>query len=536
MHASKSSKRSPPSKAPLTTAAVSIGLILIATAAVYFVQANNHALYYGDAAAHLNIARRLVDGRTLGYHQIGTVWLPLPHLLFAPFARVDEWWRNGLAGAIPSATAWIAANLFLFLTLRKFWPTAAVLIGLGVFALNPNLLYLAATPMTETIFFASALGMLYFSIQATERGSLCNATLCGLCAIAATMTRYEGWFLLPFVLFYLFIAGGQQRWSLSILFATIAALGPLYWIAHNWIFYSDPLEFFRGPDSAHAIYQRYLDKGMARYPGDHNWPAALRQFAVATKAVNGWPLIAISALGIFPALRTKAFWPVVFLSLSPIFYVMSLHSGGTPIFIPEIYPFSHYNTRYALAALPLFAVCTAALANAIIASPAASSPASRKQPPTADLTAPRPLAAALLVPAAASWFLFQPVLTWRESEVNSDSRRAWTTEVAQILRRHYKPNRGILLPFGDLTAILPEAGLNIRDSLHQGDLLAYERAIARPDLFLNEEWAIVISGEPAANGIARGIAQGMPYELIKRISLKNAPVIEVWRRKLPTRP
>jgi hypothetical protein len=496
----------------LSAAAVAFGLILIATAAVYFAQAKNHALYYGDAAAHLNIARRLVDGRTLGYHQIGTVWLPLPHLLFMPFVRVDEWWRNGLAGAIPSACAWVAACLFLFLTLRKFWSLGAALIGLGVFALNPNLLYLAATPMTETIFFASALGMLYCSIQAVERSSAWSAVLCGLAACAATMTRYEGWFLLPFVLLYFVAAGGQSRWTLAITFAFIAALGPLYWIAHNWIFYSDPLEFFRGPDSAKAIYQRYLDKGMARYPGDHDWPAAIKQFAVATKAVNGWPLIAISALGLFPALRTKAFWPLVFLSLSPIFYVMSLHTGGTPIFIPEIYPFSHYNTRYALAALPLFAVCCAALANAL------------------------PKASLFLVPAAASWFFFQPVLTWRESEVNSESRRAWTSEVAQILRRDYKPGRGILMPFGDLTAILPEAGFSIRESLHQGDLLAYERAVARPDLFLNEEWAVVISGEAAADGIARGIAKGMPYELLKRISLKNAPVIEVWRRKLPTRP
>lgn len=517
MPASKSSKPSPRSKrAPtshaLSAAAVVFGLVLIAAAAVYFVQANHHALFYGDAAAHLNIARRLVDGRTLGYHQIGTVWLPLPHLLFMPFVGIEQWWRNGLAGAIPSAAAWVAACTFLFLTLRKFWSTTAALVGLGVFALNPNLLYLAATPMTETIFFASALGMLYFSLQAVERSSVFSALLCGLAACAATMTRYEGWFLLPFVLVYFLLAAGPARWVLSLSFAILAGLGPLYWIAHNWIFYSDPLEFFRGPDSAKAIYQRYLDKGMARYPGDHDWPAALRQFAYATKAVNGWPLIALSTLGLFPAFRAKALWPLLFLSLSPIFYVMSLHTGGTPIFIPEIYPFSHYNTRYALAALPLFAVCTAALAQHF------------------------PKASWSFVPLAAAWFFFQPVLTWRESEVNSESRRAWTSEVAQILRRDYKPGRGILMPFGDLTAILPEAGLSIRESLHQGDLLAYERAIARPDLFLHEEWAVLISGEAAANGMARGIAQGLPYELVKRISLKNAPVIEVWRRKLPPTP
>jgi hypothetical protein len=511
MRASKNSKRSRRSSTTLTRAAVALGLVLVAAAAVYFVQAKNHALYYGDAAAHLNIARRLIDGRTLGYHQIGTVWLPLPHLLFMPFVGSDEWWHNGLAGAIPSAAAWVLAGVFLFLLLQRLFSNAAALAGLGVFALNPNLLYLAATPMTETIFFAAALGMLYTSAEAVARPSVAHAFLCGVCALAATMTRYEGWFLLPFALAYLLFAGGAKRWHLAIVFSSLAAAGPLYWIAHNWIFYSDPLEFFRGPDSAKAIYQRYLDKGMARYPGDHNWPQAIRQFAIATKAVNGWTLLGIAAAGLVPALRSKAFWPLLFFSLSPAFYVMSLHSGGTPIFIPEIYPFSHYNTRYALAALPLFALCAAGLAHAV------------------------PRLAWFVVPAAASWFFFQPVLTWRESEVNSDSRRAWTAEVASILQREYRPGSGILMPFGDLTAILTEAKIPIRESLHQGDELAYERSVARPDLFLQEEWAVVIAGEPAGDAMARVSARGLPYRLLKRISLKNAPVVEVWRRTAPPR-
>ena len=48
-----------------------------------------HTLYYGDAVAHLNIARRIVDSRTPGLDQIGTVWLPLPHMLTLPFAGND---------------------------------------------------------------------------------------------------------------------------------------------------------------------------------------------------------------------------------------------------------------------------------------------------------------------------------------------------------------------------------------------------------------------------------------------------------------
>ena len=47
-------------------------------------------LLYGDAVAHLNIARRVFDSKTPGLLQLGTVWLPLPHLLMIPFLLSDR--------------------------------------------------------------------------------------------------------------------------------------------------------------------------------------------------------------------------------------------------------------------------------------------------------------------------------------------------------------------------------------------------------------------------------------------------------------
>ena len=138
---------------------------------------------------------------------------------------------------------------------------------------------------------------------------------------------------------------------------TMAAHG--YWLAHNAILYSDPLEFYHGIGSA-----KYIQKQMP-YPGSHDWSMAIRQFSIATKAVLGWPLIAMSALGLILALKHKQFWPLVFASLAPVYYVINLYGGDSPIYIPDVYPFSHYNSRYALAALPLFAICTAALASAL---------------------------------------------------------------------------------------------------------------------------------------------------------------------------
>ena len=89
-------------------------LALLSAAAIAVFYSNGWLLYYGDAEAHLNIARRMVDSRTPGYDQVGTVWLPLLHWLMLPFVRVDALWVNGLAGAIPSAIAFLLAGTFLY--------------------------------------------------------------------------------------------------------------------------------------------------------------------------------------------------------------------------------------------------------------------------------------------------------------------------------------------------------------------------------------------------------------------------------------
>ena len=64
-------------------------------------------LLYGDAVAHINIARRVFDSKTPGLLQLGTVWLPLPHLLMIPFIISMKMWRTGAGGSIPSMGAYV---------------------------------------------------------------------------------------------------------------------------------------------------------------------------------------------------------------------------------------------------------------------------------------------------------------------------------------------------------------------------------------------------------------------------------------------
>lgn len=499
MRASKNSGPSPLSKTrsfkPLVLAAAAFALL--SAAAILFVQVQGTALYYGDAMAHLNIARRIVDGRTLGYHQVGTVWLPLPHLLMLPFVGDNSFWQSGLAGAIPAGLCFVLAGTFLFALLRRLFGLRSAIVGSACLAGNLNLLYLQSTPMTESLFFASALGLLLATVRFAESRSPLDAALAGVAAICGTMTRYEGWFFLPFVALYFLLRGG---WRPALLFSCVAGLGPLYWLAHNAVMYSDPLEFYRGLGSALDI----AKQGKFSHPGDHNWPVAIRQFLTAAKAVNGWPLAVAGGLGCVIALFSKAYWPVFFLCLSPIFYVMSLHSGGTPIFIPEIYPFSYYNTRYALAALPLLCLGAAALAQRL------------------------GRFSSLLLPLSLVWFLFSPVLCFQEATVNSKSRRTWTKEVAELLRSEYRPGQGILMPFGDLTGILTEAGIPIAESIHQGDLVLYESMLKRPDLFLRCDWVIALSADPASYAMAQRPRE--QWQCVKLILTPYSRVVEVWRR------
>src|SRR3972149_11877050 len=79
---------------------------------------NNLGLAYNDARSHLDIGRRVVEGLNPGLAQIGSVWLPLPHLLMVPTIWNDFMWHSGLAGALQSMISFVATSLIIFLFLR----------------------------------------------------------------------------------------------------------------------------------------------------------------------------------------------------------------------------------------------------------------------------------------------------------------------------------------------------------------------------------------------------------------------------------
>src|ERR1700690_3223003 len=127
MPASTSSKNSPASKRKSAPAVRSVAgpilaavvLAALSAGAIAFFYSKGCLLYYGDATAHINVARRILDSRTPGWEQVGTVWLPLPHLLMVPFVGIDSVWIGGLAVSIAWGFFFVLAGGLNFLAARR---------------------------------------------------------------------------------------------------------------------------------------------------------------------------------------------------------------------------------------------------------------------------------------------------------------------------------------------------------------------------------------------------------------------------------
>lgn len=471
---------------------------------------HGYILYYGDAQCHLDISRSVIDSRTPGYDQLGTVWLPLLHVICLPFVGNDWLWSTGLAGTIPVAICFvIAGTAFYFAAKEAYGSSAAAAVVAACFALNPNLLYLATIPMTEVVFLAG-LAILVWAALRFRRTQ--NRALIGLGVVtswAMSLTRYDGWFLIPFAALWFARFSARHRARVLILFGAMASVAPLYWMAHNWWETSNALDFYNGPYSAAAI------QGNRWYAGYHDWILAARYYAAASELCAGWPLVLLAVPGIVCAFRKNVITPILFLLLIPLFYIWSIHSSKLPIHVPGLWPHSYYNTRYGIAVVALAAFASGAIVCYLPL---------------------KKFAFAIPVVACLPWLIHPSVqnwVCWKESEVNSVARRAWTAQAAEYLAAHYQMGQGIWIASGtgDVSGIFCRARIPLAETLNMGNGPAWLAAVARPDLAHRQLLAISWDDDAVAAAISR---EKQPvYRERVNIHVKGAPPLRIYRRNDP---
>jgi hypothetical protein len=173
-------------------AAASVG----ALAAIHYHRLGLTLSHY-DARGHLVVSRRIIDSITPGWQQIGAVWLPLPHLLNAVPVQIDSLYRTGTSAVAISILSFaVAAGAMVWLVSAITATRIAGVAAAAVFVLNPNVLYLQSTPMTEPLLLALtllAVAMLtdWADLQRYDDGD--RTRLIGWVFALACLTRYEAW-------------------------------------------------------------------------------------------------------------------------------------------------------------------------------------------------------------------------------------------------------------------------------------------------------------------------------------------------------
>jgi len=502
----------------------------MAASAVAIVWSWRHGamINYGDAIAHLHIARRVFDSRTPRFSELGSVWLPLPHILLLPFVQNYSWWATGIAGVIPSALAYLASCAGIYRLARNWLDRAPAALALVFFALNANLLYLQTTAMTEPLFLCefiwivvwlvdwraaldeetAAAGSNPHSAPSAPRSSIARTTRFQICIaialVAAIFTRYDGWIIaffawsgVAFELFRRAAAGDRARLAAPAFWlATIAIVAaPILWFAYNSVCFGDWLYFARGPFSARAIELRTAANapGWPPHPGWHNpWVALLFDLKVSeldSVAAPGWGnswgnmVLALAALGTARAwlvekTRRRAIAWTFLLWLPVPFYAWSVAYGSVPIFFPAWWPYTWYNTRYGLELLPALALglgfAAQLVANAL----------SRSKLPAIAPLLPKLAFAFLFALAALNVFaiLHAGPIVYVEGTKNANARQPYDDSIPPALQSllTLDPHATVLMDTSIYPEIVAFTGIPLRQTINESDLGIYRSALAAP--------------------------------------------------------
>lgn len=491
---------------------------------------------YPDSQAHLLIARRVCDSSSVGLAQLGAVWLPLTHVMSLPFicadvvlqnpvmligyyllsfsllvyglwkARTMKLWSakmvviisltiltilavmplvslinskvfytTGFAQTVISMAAYVLLGFFTYKFIKELTGDhGAGLVAWLIVMVNPNILYLQATAMTELPLYCGIMVSIYaFWRLSKEPSSLKWLFWSGLAAFAMTLIRYEGWVILAVeVVLYAYILFRKQLPIEEVIghlaMWSIGCAGVLGWLMWNMTIFQNPFEFQTGV-----------------YAKPSNWvqgsEAAIGNFSKAfmTYIFGMWDtmgpiiLIGLVALLIYvlvTRLGKESFAPLLPMVLLP-FFVYMLYKGQRPMQAFEIEK-SIYNARFALVILLSVA------------------------PLIGWLTQKRLWAKLLIVTAlfASNGYLLvtQGIITLREPLLAQNSNfSSEQFQAASWLAGHYDGEKMLIESYGN-EQMQFVSGIDLKNLIYEGSYQQWQPTLADP--FANHVKWVVMRG------------------------------------------
>jgi dolichyl-phosphate-mannose-protein mannosyltransferase len=438
---------------------------------VYYVQ-QGLTLAYSDSISHMMIARRVFASSTPGLAQLGTVWLPLNHILMLPFAWNDTLYRDGFAGTFPSMVAYVVGAIYMYrLAALVFSSQVAGWVGALALMLNPNMLYMQSTPMSELDLICFAVIAIYYAVRWARTFDADDLVKCALATAAGTLVRYDGWALALALL----VVVGAMAWRLRgrliaeshvLLYSALGLAGCAAWIIYQVVIFKSPFDFLNGPYSAGT--QQQTAALSAALPTDHNALLSLSVYAHTTLDTLTWPVALAALLGLlWWIVRTRlrvSSWPVFIVLVPFAFNWLSLFLGMTTIETPEV-PLNgivtYFNVRYGMMMIPAAALFIASLATL------------RRE--LAPIILSLILLASSPVVAGVTPYTLQDPLVGV-----SAAGRALSTQEGHWLAAHYQGGK-VLVSGGPFSGLMYESALPERTFLTDGDGEAFHAALAHPE-------------------------------------------------------
>ena len=448
-----------------------VGMFAAIVAIYYFVHylQNGLGLSYNDARSHLDIGRRVVEGLKPGLAQLGSVWLPLNHILMIPLIWNDWMWHTGLAGAFWSMLGFVGTCLLVYAYLRKLGVgMLGRVVGVLVFAANLNVLYLQSTAMTELLLLVTMTAGCYELLLWHQTDKILNLIKAAFWIMLATLTRYDGWFLLGYASFLVILYAWRKHSfkrieGTLVLFLTLAALGVVAWFGWNQLIFKDALYFAFGPFSAHA--QQLQMKQSGAIPTEGNMLLSIKVYLYAL-LYNTYTYPAIlGAIGAcvlwFDRRLTRATRMATTALLSPlVFNILALFLGFSVLFVQGISGDTWFNVRYGVMLMPTIAILIGYLVD--------------------RAKSFRPLLIGSLLFIAFFVFANADAVTIDDARVGSSQKNV--TEVSGYLQKVAKNEPGfILISAASHDAIIFSSGLPMSRFIHEGTGKYWESATTSPD-------------------------------------------------------
>lgn len=443
-------------------------LSMLSIASFLYYLANGLGVAYNDARSHLDISRRVVENLKPGFAQLGSVWLPLPHLLATLTIWNDFMWHSGLAGALQSMISYIATGILIYRILQVLGVTMfGRFVGLLVFALNLNVLYMQSTAMTELLLIGTMTAGVYELIQWHKEERMQNLLKSGFWIMLSTMIRYDGWFLLIFATILIIIHTLRKHnykttEGVVVVFGTLAGFGILLWLFWNLMIFKDPLYFITGPYSAGTQQQQLADAGVLATK--HNLPFSLQTYLYAIFYNSGVLSAVLAFVGAIlfwfdKNVKSELRLAATALIAPFIFNVLSLYIGQSVLFIQGLHGNSWFNVRYGLMMVPAIAVFIGYL--------------------TYRLKNMRYVIIALLLLVTFFSFANRDAVTIDDAVYGASGKNV--SEISSWLRNHTAHQDGfVLISVASHDAIIFSSGMPMSRFIHEGTGLYWGIATTHP--------------------------------------------------------